>query len=52
MANTDVINLIIQTAASYITYMLPVLGILAGLTFIFSMLYAVTLGFGRKAFKG
>jgi len=52
MANTDVINLIVSTTASYFTYMLPIIGVLAGISFIVSFFYAVTLGMGRRTFKG
>lgn len=52
MANTDVINLIISTVADYFTYMLPVIALMAGITFMVSFLMSVTLGMGRRTFKG
>lgn len=52
MANTDVINTIIQLVAEYFTYMLPIVGVLAGITFMVSFFYSVTLGMGRRTFRG
>jgi hypothetical protein len=52
MANTDVINLILLTVKDYFTYMLPIIGIMAGIVFIFSALMYVTIGLGRHTFKG
>lgn len=39
MANTDVINLIISTTADYFTYMLPIIAVMGGITFIVSFLF-------------
>lgn len=44
MANSEIINLIIQTTAEMVTYMLPVLAILSGLVFVLSFLYQGTFG--------
>jgi len=52
MANTDVIDLIIEAASDYFVYMLPVIAFLSGVMFITSFLYAVTIGTARKAFRG
>jgi hypothetical protein len=52
MASSDVVNLIITTVASYFTYMLPVIAILAGITFMVSFLMSVTMGLGRRTFRG
>lgn len=52
MANTEVINLILLTAQDYFHYMLPIIGILSGIVFIFSALMYVTIGLGRRVFKG
>lgn len=51
MANSEVVNLIVSTTAEYFVYMLPIIGILAGITFMVSFLMAVTFGMGRRAFK-
>ncbi len=52
MANTDVIEIILNMTREYLFYMLPIIAILSGITFIFSMLYSVTLGLGRRTFRG
>lgn len=52
MANTEVINLIMQTVGELVVYMLPVIALLSGLTFIFSFLIYVTMGWSRRIFKG
>jgi hypothetical protein len=51
MANTDVINLIVQTTADYFTYMLPIIGVLAGISFMATFLFSVTMGLGRRTFR-
>jgi hypothetical protein len=50
MANSDIIDLIIQTTANMLTYMLPVIAICSGLTLILSFLYSVTLGSVKRIF--
>ena len=52
MANTDVINEIIDLVSTYFTYMLPIIGVLAGISFITTFLMAVTMGLGKRTFKG
>jgi preprotein translocase subunit SecF len=52
MANTAVIDTIISLVKDYMTYMLPVIALLAGLSFIFSFLFVITMGLGRRTFKG
>ncbi len=52
MANTDLVNLIVSTVSSYFTYMLPIIGILAGISFMVSFLMSVTMGLGRRTFRG
>lgn len=42
MANTEVLNLIIQNCFSYFTYLLPVIAFMAGANFIFSALWSMT----------
>ena len=51
MANSDVIDLIISLVGNYLTYMLPILAVLTALTFIFSFLYAATLGAVKDMFR-
>jgi len=52
MANTDVVLLILETARDYFTYMMPIIGILGGIVFIFSAVFAVVFGMGRRTFRG
>lgn len=52
MANTEVIGLIIDTAQDYFIYMLPIIGVMTGLIYITSFLFAVTLGAVRRTFRG
>lgn len=52
MANTEVIDVIMSMVAEYFTYMMPIIGVLAGVTFVVTFLMSVTLGFGRRTFKG
>lgn len=51
MANTEVINLILETTADMLQYMLPIIGILSGIIFIVSFLLYLTVGLGRRVFK-
>lgn len=52
MANIDVINIIVAMAADYFHYMLPVIGVLAGVVFIASWLHSSLFGLGRRSFRG
>ena len=51
MANTDIVNLILTTAASTLTYLMPVIGIMTGIVFIFSWLYKITIGAAKHTFR-
>lgn len=51
MTNTDVVNQVVDIAANFFTYMLPVIGVLAGITFVTSLMFSV-LGFGKKSIGG
>ncbi len=44
MANTEIINLVIQTTADMLHYMMPIIALLAGLNFVLSFFYQVTFG--------
>jgi len=50
MANSDIIDLIIQTTANMLVYMLPVIAVLSGITLLLSFLYAATLGSVKRIF--
>lgn len=51
MANTDIVNVIITTTADMIEYLLPIIAIMSGITFILTFLLSVTLGWGNRTFK-
>ena len=51
MANSEIINLIISTVAEMVIYLMPVTALLAGLIFIFSVLYEFTIGAVRKTIR-
>lgn len=44
MANAEIINLIIQTTADMLKYMIPIIALLSGLNFILSFFYQITFG--------
>lgn len=48
MANTDIINLIIETTSSMLVYMLPVIAVLSGIMLILSFLIEVTINSVKK----
>lgn len=52
MASEELVTLIIELTANMMEYMLPVIAVLSGITFIVSFLMYVTLGLGRRVFKG
>lgn len=52
MASSEVVDLIIAMVQDYFEYMLPIIGVLAGITFITSFLMYLTMGLGRRVFKG
>lgn len=52
MANTAVIEIILSMTREYLVYMLPIIAVLSGITFIFTMLFSLTIGLGRRTFRG
>jgi len=52
MANEDVVNLVVAAAADMFQYMLPIIGVLAGITFMVSWLMYLTVGLGNRVFRG
>lgn len=48
MANTEVINLILQLTKEMLIYMLPIIGLLSGLMLILSFLLHVTINAVKK----
>jgi len=51
MANEDVVDLVITTVRSMIEYTLPIIGVLAGVTFVLSWLMYILFGLGRRIFR-
>lgn len=52
MASADVIAQIITMTKDFLTYMLPVIGVMAGIIFVITWLMSITIGLGRRTFKG
>lgn len=52
MANSAVVDLIVSTVTDAMTYMLPIIALLAGINFIVSWFMSVTMGLGRRTFRG
>jgi hypothetical protein len=52
MASSDVVNQIISMTQDFLTYMLPIIAILSGINFMVTWLMSVTMGLGRRTFKG
>jgi len=52
MANSEIIDLIIETTADMFLYMMPIIGVMAGITFITSFILHVTVGTARRVFRG
>ncbi len=48
MANSDIIDIIIQTTADSLHYLLPVIAILSGIMLILSFLFKVTIGAAKS----
>jgi len=52
MANADVVNAIIDMTLGAMTYLLPVIGVMAGINFIISMLFYTMFKTPNRAFRG
>jgi len=52
MANTEVVQIIIDTTASSLLYLLPVIAVLSGINFIVTWLMSITFGLARRSFRG
>lgn len=52
MANTEIIDLLIAMVTEMVVYLLPVIALFSGLTFIFSFLFSILFGVPRNTFKG
>lgn len=49
MASSEVVNLIIELVSDMLVYLLPVIAVLSGITFIVSFLMNVVMGFARRS---
>lgn len=52
MANVEIITTIINLVKDMMTYMLPIIALLAGINFMLTWFMSVIFGHGRRAFKG
>jgi hypothetical protein len=52
MASADVVTQIINLVQDFLTYMLPIIAVLAGINFLITWLMSVTMGLGRRTFRG
>jgi len=52
MANSEVITTLMSMIGSMLTYLLPVIAFLAGVTFMVTWFMSVVFGMGRRTFKG
>lgn len=51
MANTEVVDLIINMTSDFMTYMLPIIGVLAGITLVLTFFIYVSVGSARTIFQ-
>jgi hypothetical protein len=51
MASSEVVNLIISMTSDFMTYMLPIIGALAGITLVLSFFIYVSVGSARTIFS-
>jgi len=52
MTNGEVVAEIVGMVQDFLVYMMPIIGTLAGLTFVLSFFFSVTMGLGRRTFRG
>jgi len=50
VANSDVITLLITTFNDAFTYLLPIIGFMAGVNFLVTWLMSITMGLGKRTF--
>lgn len=51
MAPSDVVNNIVSETSTYLTYMLPIIGILSGIMLVLSFLYHIVTRIGSRTFN-
>jgi hypothetical protein len=52
MANAEIIAQIVDIVKDCLTYMMPIIGILAGINFVLTWFHSTVWGMGRRTFKG
>jgi len=50
MASADVINVLIATFEDAFIYLLPIIGVLAGINFLVTWIMSITMGLGKRTF--
>jgi len=50
MTNTEVVGQIVTMTTDLFAFMMPVIGVLAGIVFVTSFMLSVTLGLGKRTF--
>ena len=51
MASSEIVDMIIEMTAGFVEYMLPIMAVIAGINFIFTLLVFWTIGFARRSFR-
>jgi len=51
MTNTEIVGEILLMTKDFLQFMLPIIGIMAGIIFIVTWLMSITVGSGRRTFK-
>lgn len=52
MTNTEIVSAIVAMVGDLMEFMLPIIGIMSGIIFVVTFLISITLGFGRRTFRG
>lgn len=52
MTNTEVVGQIVGYMGELLQFMLPIIGVMSGLIFVITFLLSITLGFGKRTFRG
>jgi hypothetical protein len=52
MTNTEVVTTIVDLFVQMLDFMVPVIGALAGISFVLTWLTSITMGAGRRTFRG
>lgn len=52
MASSDIVTMIVGFAGEAFVYMLPIIAVLAGINFIVTWIMSLTMGLGKRTFRG